>query len=92
MNDLVARFTSRKFLLALAAAVFAVIQLQAGSITSAEALAAITAVFSVFIGAEGYADGKAREGEEVAIQHAITQERFLQANAAPSVSVPTQYQ
>jgi hypothetical protein len=63
VNEYIARFTSRKFLLALATAIFALIQLQAGAITPQEALAAITAVFSVFIGIEGAADAAARQGE-----------------------------
>ena len=80
MNDLVARYTSRKFLLTLAAAIFAIIQLQAGAITPQEAMAAIGAVVSVFVGIEGVGDAAARQGENstvIAAQPASPKARAL---------------
>jgi hypothetical protein len=60
MNDLISRYTSRKFLLAIAAtAAGFVLGYQDNILTQAELLTALSPILA-FIGVEGYADAKTR--------------------------------
>lgn len=60
MQDFLQRLTSRKFLLAVASVLFALVQLGAGAITADQAADVIKTVVLGYLAAEGVADTAGR--------------------------------
>jgi hypothetical protein len=60
MSDLLARLTSRKFLLAAAACVYVVVQIAGGSVTVNDGLDSIVKIVIGYMASEGLADAAGR--------------------------------
>ena len=60
MSDLVDRLTSRKFLLALAAVIYTVIQVSGGAMTANDGMTHIQIIIAAFMASEGLADAAGR--------------------------------
>lgn len=87
MNDLAQRLTSRKFLLALAACVYVLIQAAGGTITAQQAVDGLEKVVGAYLAAEGLADVASRYGDSRAMV-AEQNVREAAAIAATSSSAP----
>jgi uncharacterized membrane protein len=74
MTDLIQRFTSRKFLLAVFGAITVIVLPRMGIELSGAELTALTVMVTSFIGVEGAADFLSRANDEISGTEEVTQE------------------